>query len=35
MEEEAGRIVTEACGPVLCPDTLADIALELLGPQEA
>ena len=31
MEEEARRILSDACGPTDCPETLADIALELFG----
>jgi antitoxin FitA len=33
MEEEARRILGEACGPEDRPQTLADIALELFGPE--
>ena len=33
MEEEARRILGEACGPASRPETLADIALELFGPE--
>ena len=33
MEEEARRILGEACGPADRPETLADIALELFGPE--
>lgn len=31
MEEEARRILGEACGPADAPPTLADLALELFG----
>lgn len=33
MEEEARRILGEACGPETRPQTLADIARELFGPE--
>ena len=33
MEEEARRILGEACGPDERPQTLADLALELFGPE--
>lgn len=31
MEEEARRILGEACGPAEAPPSLADLALELFG----
>ena len=33
MEEEARRILSDACPPPGRPETLADIALELFGPE--
>lgn len=33
MEEEARRILNDACPPPGRPETLADIALELFGPE--
>ncbi len=33
MEEEARRILSEVCGPADRPETLADIVLELFGPE--
>ena len=33
MEEEARRILSEACSPVEAPMSLGELALELFGPE--